>query len=335
MAGASAGSPGALPAGWTDTPSSGVSVSVASIQTISGINTATFNIGGTVGAGGGSTYVFFGPGSTTVPVSSGQNYAISAWIAANNCPSLNQFYLLATYNVSGNIATSSLSLTGVLSRYSASGTVGGSNTTLSLPYINAYFNAGAVNCNITIGWPQEEPRAAPSSPIVTSGAAVSRPADVGTLISPLPFGAAFSAYASGAPNDPTSFGTTQTPLQIDEGDNNSRWDIDRGAGSGQIGVGLTVAGTADTVPALTGIWNAGALGKTIYAVDPGAQSANFNGGTTQAAAGVALFRAQRVDFGWGANANHQFDGNVQRVEVFASVSLPASILPYIAAGNGP
>ena len=34
MAGASAGSPGTLPTGWTGTPSSGVSVSVASVQTI-------------------------------------------------------------------------------------------------------------------------------------------------------------------------------------------------------------------------------------------------------------------------------------------------------------
>ena len=337
MAGASAGSPGTLPTGWTDTPSSGVSVSVASVQTISGINTATFNISGTVGTGGGSTYIYFGPSTATVPVSSGQNYAISAWIAASNCGSLNQFYLLATYNVSGNIASPNLqsSLGATLTRFSVSGTVGGTNSTLSLPYINAYFNAGAVNCNITIGWPQEEPQSAPSSPIVTAGGPLSRPADVGTLITPLPFGSAFTAYASGTPNDPTSFATTQTPLQIDEGDNNSRWDIDRGSSSGQIGVGLTVGGTADNVPALTGIWNTGALGKTIYAVDPGAQSASFNGGTAQTAAGVALYRAQRVDFGWGANANHQFDGNVQRIEVFASVGLPASILPYIAAGNGP
>jgi hypothetical protein len=243
--------------------------------------------------------------------------------------------MLASYNVSGNIATSSLSLGSALARYAVTGTVSGSNTTLSLPYFNAYFNAGAVNCNVTIGWPQEEPRPAVSSPIVTSNGAVVRAADVGTLIAPLPFGAAFTAYASGVANDPTSFGTTQTPLQIDEGDNNSRWDLDRGANSGQFGVGMTIAGTAKTVPAVTGIWNAGALGKATYAVDPGAQSAYWSGGTLATAAGVGTFAASRVDFGWGANANHQFDGDVQRIEVFASVGLPASVLPYIAAGNGP
>ncbi len=337
--GAAAGTPGTMPTGWTNTPSSGVSVSVTSVRSIGGVQTVTFNIAGTVGSGGASTYVYMGPSATTVAVSSGQQYTISAWLGASGCASLNQFYLLATYNVSGNIASGNLqsSLASAIARFSQSGPVSGSNTTLSLPYVNAYFNAGAVNCNITIGWPQVEPRSAPSSPIVTSNGAVSRPADVGTLINPLPFGPAFTAYASGTPNDPVSYGTTQTPLQIDEGDNNSRWDLDRGSGSGQVGVGMTIATTAENVPNVTGIWSAGAFGKAIYAIDPGAQSADWSGEPSgvQTYAGVGTFAASRVDFGWGANANHQFDGSVARIMVWPSFQIPASILPSIVAGTGP
>jgi len=337
--GAAGGSPGIMPTGWTSSPSSGVSVSVSSVQAINGIETVTFTISGTVASGGGSTYVFMGPSATTVPVSSGQQWTISVWLAASGCSSLNQFYLLATYNVSGNIASSNLqpSLTSTVARFNVGGAVGGSNSTLSLPYFNAYFNAGAVNCNITVAWPQEEPRSAPSSPIVTSSGAVSRPADVGMLLNPLPFGPAFTAYASGTPNDPTSYAATQTPLQIDEGDNNSRWDIDRGSGSGQVGVGMTIATTAENVPNLTGVWSAGAFGKAIYAIDPGAQSADWSGEPSgvQTYAGVGTFAASRVDFGWGANANHQFDGSVARIMVWPSTQIPASILPSVVAGTGP
>ena len=100
-------------------------------------------------------------------------------------------------------------------------------------------------------------------------------------------------------------------MQIDEGGNSQRWDIDRGSGSGQWSVGLTSDGEAQRVPGGTAvIWNAGKLGKSIYAVGPSGQACCFNGGPVLTAPVIPLFTPARVSIGWGGNRNHQFDGNL-------------------------
>ena len=344
--GAAVGTPGTNPNNWSFT-NPGLNRAIAATGTESGLSYVDVNWNGS-SVNGGIDILF--ESNTQMAASNSQTWTFCVFwkltpgSALTNITSATLF--IDMFNSGGSFLgqlSQSLSPPGSaalgLSQISATQTLNQSTTA----FVNAYIAVGytvssTINTTLRFAQPQMENRVGCTSPIVTTNAAVTRPADVGTLTVAPAFGGAFTGYASGTPNDPTSFTATQTPLQIDEGDNNSRWDIDRGANSGQFGVGLTIATAAETPPSggPPAIWTPYGLAKTIYAIDPGSQSAasNLISGVLTAA-GAGTFAASRVDFGWGANANHQFDGNVQRIEVFASVGLPASILPYIAAGNGP
>lgn len=101
---------------------------------------------------------------------------------------------------------------------------------------------------------------------------------------------------------------TQTPLQIDEGDNNSRMDLDLGAGQGQVGCAMTVA----TVPQGVGFakgnlsWATGVLGKMAFQISPNGSSACvYNGQTPGTLTGALTFTPSRIQIGSGSNTNHQ------------------------------
>ncbi len=332
------GSAGTAPTGWSAGSLTGVTVTISAPRLINGINTVTFNYQTGSGFAGGN--IFPQATGSAIAVSSGQVHNISAWVSATGIPSSGfALFYISNYNVSGNLGPNlTSSINGALTRYQATGTVGGSNTTLTLPLFNIQLPTGANNFSLTIGWPQLENFGTATTPIVTSSGAVTQAADVGILTAPLPFGPAFTGYVSGVPNDIAANNTvTQTPMQIDEGDNNSRWDIDRAANNAAAGPGMSISGTAETTPFFGSplFWTNGTFGKGIFAVDPGAMSAQFTGTAVATAPGAGTFAASRVAFGWGSNQNHQFDGNVRRIEVWPTFQVPASIMPVMVSGSGP
>lgn len=324
------GSAGVAPTGWSAGSLTGVTVAISAPEIINGLYTVTFNYQTGSGFAGGN--VFPGLTGSAIAVSSGQGYTLSAFLAATGISAGLQIYLLCNYNVSGNLATSNLapSLTAALAPFNVSGTVGGSNTSLSLPLFNIYLPAGANNFSLTVGMPQLEDDVNGTSPIATSAGAVQRIADVGLLLPQLAFTPTFSVYGSGTPNDPTSYPTqTQTPLQLDIGNNVTRADLDRASDNGFFGGGVTVGGNAQSGPGQLGAWNQGVFGKFAQSIGPNSWAEAFNG-SSASSAGNESFTPSRVDIGWGSNGDHQFDGYLAELAIWPRDIFPAAALAVLA-----
>jgi hypothetical protein len=113
---------------------------------------------------------------------------------------------------------------------------------------------------------------------------------------------------------------TQTPLQLDIGNNNSRFDLDLGIGQTHVGCGLTVNTVAQpTLAAPQGniTWTTGLLGKMALTVSPdGTSACAYNGQTPGTGTGVLTFTPTRIQLGAGGNAIHQCNCIVEWIDVW-------------------
>lgn len=186
MQGAAAGSPGAVPTNWSIALDSGLSQQVVGTGTESGIDYIDIRIFGTPVAN--SSGIRF-EATNGCSVSLGQQWALSAFLrmtagSTSGCSvELNmQGRTSGLVTSSDSFATSPLSLSGASlasSRAQVSGSISDSSTAYLLPQVLIVYSAGApLDFTLRIGLPQLEQGATATSPIRTTGAAVTRSADV-------------------------------------------------------------------------------------------------------------------------------------------------------------
>lgn len=324
---------GTYPSDWGRGAQSGMTQSIVGTGTENGIAYVDWQVTGTA-TGGGSSFLQF---DTTIAASPAQTWAGSAFVK------LQAGGLAGVAQVSVNLEDHSSGggfLSDTLGPFTPTGAALGSqrytvaNTTVAstafeYPTLTVNANTGqAVNLTLRIGWPQAELGAGATSPILTAAAIATRAADFITVAKPPVFGTSLTAFIAATPNMPVSYATVQTPLQIDEGDNNSRIDIDRGATSGLLAGGITVATTAYSAPS-TAIWATGTTVGMAYALATNDQAMVAHG-TLGTAGGNPIFAPARVILGANAFANHQLNGTIARFALWPTTRQPNTFLAQIA-----
>lgn len=161
-----------------------------------------------------------------------------------------------------------------------------------------------------------------TSPIVTSGSAAVRQADVTTLTAS--FGSAFTLFSAATPNAPTSYPGNQNVFEAfaDSVDRSSTRKI---GGTGLSSFG-TVGGSNTTV--VGAIWNQGTLGTIAVSLAVGAQALSFNNGTpvTMTPASIPATPTS-LTFGAGnAGSAFQFDGLFTKDAWWLNQAVPNSQL---------
>lgn len=130
---------------------------------------------------------------------------------------------------------------------------------------------------------------------------------------------------------------TQTILQLDEGDNNQRYDLDLGNGMSAVGPGLTAAGAGQPLLSngspIDGAWHTGVAGKMAFEVSStGFNAFAYNGQTPATGMGVTGFKPSRMQIGSGGNLNHQCNCILEWVNVWWQ-ALPLARLRQITESH--
>jgi len=338
MAGAAAGSPGAMPTGWSYAQSGGLAFSVAAIGTENGLPYFDLNIAGSA-AGSGLFNINFNTNNTAIAASNGQIWT-GSWfwrVSAGSTSTLSGCtYYIDIYNSSGSFLSQlgtaiSMPIATALGLGRAQGTETLANA--STAYVNhflscAWTGAQTINVTLRFGPAQLEQGQGATSLIYTNGAAVTRQADFITVANPPAFGQAVTAYVPATPELPATYGTTQTSLQIDEGDNLQRIDLDRGSGSGQLSGGITSNNTAWGAPS-AGIWPQNTQWPVAYALQTNDQAMGYAGSLSTYGGTTEMFTPARIVLGSNGNGVHQLDGTIARLAIWPTTRQPNAFLQQI------
>jgi len=175
-----------------------------------------------------------------------------------------------------------------------------------------------------------EQGASMTSLISTNGAAVTRSADFITVKNPPAFGQALTEYVVATPQAPASYPIVQGPVQIDEGDNGQRINIDRGATVGSVSGGLSSYGSAWGAPTVASVWSANTQWPVAYAIQTNDQALVGNGTLATYQGQAPMFAPSRIVIGSNGNGVHQWNGLVARLAVWPNQRLPNAFLQQIA-----
>jgi hypothetical protein len=207
--------------------------------------------------------------------------------------------------------------------------------TLANPVIG--IQMAGLNDVIVADWNQMEPGSFVTTPIgpTTSGSAV-RAADVVTATTVPAFGPAYTLYASGTPEAPTSYGTSQYPISAGlTSSTNNFVGMTRMFSSGQPVLLVIVGGSVTANQSISGsAWAANALGKVATAFSSGNQNATFNGGAISNTTGSIPALAE-VNIGSVVNSSQYFNGTISRVALWPTTALSSAQLQQITSGPGP
>jgi hypothetical protein len=228
----------------------------------------------------------------------------------------------STYSVSV-IGTGSLVLTGAMTGTVTQGSpVIGATSTTSLTVTTAGITGTFINAQVELG-------ASVTSPIVTAGASASRSADVVTLTSPPAFGAAYSLFAKGAPQTPTTYPTPQRIFEIDDGTAANAAIVARNSATGQPLATLT-GGTGGNLTPTGGPWAQSVSRKIVLAAAAADQAAVFNGGTVATSALAVLPSSlAQVAVGNRPGADRAWNGFVEQAAIWSSQRLTNATLQAI------
>lgn len=194
MVGAVAGTPGTAPTNWTRGTANNISIDVVGTGTESGISYIDLRFSGTPNATGSSVNFRFEP-STQITAATGQFWAFSAYLklVAGSFANTTLNLQLGEWNSGGTFLTgTSTSITptsAALSsqRYTQVRSLNQATTaSVSETVYITYTNLLAVDFTLRVGLPQIEQLAAStqtaSSPILTTGTALTRAADIATIV---------------------------------------------------------------------------------------------------------------------------------------------------------
>lgn len=205
------------------------------------------------------------------------------------------------------------------------------------PLVFSVTVAGTVTVTVagTVSAFQLEAGSAPTPLIVTAGSTVTRAFDGITIagITGLSASKGWTMFVQGYAHAPTNFGTTNTPVQIDDSTNNNRTDIDRNSSNGTWSAGLTINPTAYIVPGeITsatpqfGFFScAFSATNTLLMFGGQGQPLTTSPGPTLQTNPQSLFTPSRCQVGCGANGNHQIQGIISRLTIWAKALSPAAI----------
>jgi hypothetical protein len=165
-------------------------------------------------------------------------------------------------------------------------------------------------------------------PIVTSGSALARAADVLTLIVAPPVGAAYMLVGSGVPNAPTAYGNAQYSVTISDGTNNNRFAQFRGSSSGPIDVVITSGGATQSNASPGTVWTQSIFGKFASSIATNSNIAAFDGGApSSVGSGITLpINPAQVNIGSRGDGLAYFNGALQRFQIFSAAAPQPSVL---------
>lgn len=163
-----------------------------------------------------------------------------------------------------------------------------------------------------------------TSPIATTTTSATRAADVvtSTLPAALQSLSSYSLWASGTPQAPTSFATTQAIAALSDGTNTNRFQLYRQGGTGSPGIIMTAASAIQFNAPISGAsaWAQNSAKRIAIGANSSGQQAAYDGaadlnsyaatmlsGTTQLSIGAA-----------GAAAGSTWNGYITRVAVWNS-----------------
>lgn len=336
--GAAAGTPGTVPTNTTQTTVSGIATSVVGSGAENGIDYVDLRWNGTAAAGGSLNFYF--ETSTGVAAVKDQVWTISSFfkLQSGSATGINSFVIVIDENTSGGAfvtngtSTITAPTSAALSSYRPgfTRTLTGVTTGAIRPYFNMPVSNGAVvDVTLRFGWPQLELGAFATSPIRTTSAAVARAADVTTLVNALVFGSAYTLFGRAIPNAPTTSGSPQELLYIDDGSANNRAFILRNLTTGPA-TGISTSATTGTV-ITAAVWTQNVSGKLALADATGDQAVSFNGGAIGTGAGSLPVGVNRVILGANTSSINLWNGYIARIAIWPNTRLSNADLQRITA----
>lgn len=304
MVGASA--PSNVPTGWAGlVAANGLTPTVAAVGTQNGINYIDVQIQGTATATSSSRFVIF-TANNAVAASSGQTWTESAFSALSG-GTLNGItaiqYDLRGFQSDGTTNDETFqssdfhaTLTSTLTRGSFSATFANALTAFARAGLSVSYTSGQViNFTLRIGWPQLELGASVTSPIITSGSAATRNADVTTMSAS--FGSAFTMFTRGTSNDPIGYPTNPRYLSLNDGTSNNVAELIMDRTTGKVDMNLSVGGVNQYSTSLSATNYSGVQQYSAHALSAGAQAATVGGVTPTTKTAATIFTPTQINFG--------------------------------------
>jgi len=161
-----------------------------------------------------------------------------------------------------------------------------------------------------------------TTPILTSGSALARAADVITLpIRPM---LAYSLYAIGTPEDPTSYTQGQAVASVNDGTANNCVQLSRSSATGGVATSITAGGVAQTVPTVSGTWARSTQAKVLTFINVAGGQMKFNSTLgSLSTTPITMPTPTQLSIGVRGIGDMSFNGVISRIAV-----APTSMLAY-------
>jgi hypothetical protein len=314
--GSAAGTPGTLPTNWTELLAGGISRTVVGNGIQNGIPYVDVRWSGTAT---GTSYIYFDTTSFVV-ASTGQVWAGSAYVAlvAGALTNVTTQLSIREALSAGTLVREGYTVfvptaTLVSSRPVRASTLGATTERIVLR-LNIV-STGAIDLTLRIGIPQLELGAAASSPILSTGAAVTRSVDL-PVVAEMPW---FNPSAGTVVAEfmlSSVLSATQTVVSIDDATSNERHTL-RSASGGATGSSVADGGVSQAVVG-SGTLVASTAYKFGYAFAANDFAACTNGGTVSTDSSGTLPTVTRMTLGYRLTSSESLNGHIRRVRYWTA-----------------
>lgn len=338
-----AGSPGTLPTNWSTIDiSNGFARTLSAQTTLNGVTVVPFSYT-TPSTTIGSELDVQPAGSTSTQYATSAGQTINASVYYQTTTD-NSFITAITVElvflnssgaeIGGTRASNNFYATRTTAgRYVISGTAP-TGAAFALLRVRHAYTAGTMTGSYAFqigGWTWEATaNSFASSPILTSGSAQARAADVVTLTNPPAFGSAYTLFGQGVPLSPSAYSNVRIIASIDDGTVANRLRM------GQVGVGanpfddIVIGNSGQSSPSVSGFWTQGSSGKMALSATAGFAAGVLNGGTVATTTPAGVPSVNTVHIGVNASGINLFwNGYVSRIAIWPKTALSSAALQSI------